>query len=67
MTFGRDSQHEIDELRATIVRSVLVAATMKLLGEGNWYLPSWLSWLPDVNVEDVEPPPGIALRPVAEG
>jgi len=36
---------------ATIVRSVLVPATMKLLGERNWYLPSWLTWLPDVHVE----------------
>jgi RND superfamily putative drug exporter len=41
---------------ATIVRSVLVPATMKLLGERNWYLPSWLSWLPDVHVEGAEPP-----------
>jgi len=36
---------------ATIVRSALVPASMKLLGERNWYLPSWLSWLPDVSVE----------------
>ena len=36
---------------ATIVRCVLVPASMKLLGERNWYLPSWLSWLPDVHVE----------------
>ena len=36
---------------ATIVRSVLVPASMKLLGDRNWYLPSWLSWLPDVHVE----------------
>jgi RND superfamily putative drug exporter len=41
---------------ATIVRSVLVPATMKLLGERNWYLPSWLSWLPEVHVEGAEPP-----------
>jgi putative drug exporter of the RND superfamily len=40
---------------ATIVRSVLVPATMKLLGRWNWYLPSWLGWLPDVHVEGVEP------------
>ena len=33
---------------ATIVRCVLVPASMKLLGERNWYLPSWLNWLPDV-------------------
>jgi putative drug exporter of the RND superfamily len=49
---------------ATIVRSVLVPATMKLLGERNWYLPSWLTWLPDVHVEGAEPP-GTALRPLA--
>jgi putative drug exporter of the RND superfamily len=36
---------------ATIVRSVLVPASMKLLGPWNWYLPSWLEWLPDVHVE----------------
>ena len=36
---------------ATIVRSVLVPASMKLLGDRNWYLPSVLSWLPDVRVE----------------
>ena len=36
---------------ATIVRSILVPASMKLLGEHNWYLPSWLNWLPDVHVE----------------
>ena len=37
---------------ATIVRSVLVPASMKLLGDRNWYLPSVLRWLPDVRVED---------------
>ena len=31
---------------ATIVRGVLLPATMKLLGERNWYLPRWLEWLP---------------------
>ena len=31
---------------ATIVRAVLLPATMKLLGDWNWYLPNWLSWLP---------------------
>ncbi|CAN5571035.1 MMPL family transporter [soil metagenome] len=41
---------------ATIVRSVLVPASMKLLGDRNWYLPSWLQWLPDVKVEGAEPP-----------
>ena len=31
---------------ATIVRGVLLPATMKLLGDLNWYLPNWLGWLP---------------------
>jgi putative drug exporter of the RND superfamily len=36
---------------ATIIRSVLLPAAMKLLGEWNWYLPTWLGWLPDFHVE----------------
>jgi RND superfamily putative drug exporter len=36
---------------ATIVRSVLVPSTMRLLGELNWYLPRWLQWLPKLDVE----------------
>jgi uncharacterized membrane protein YdfJ with MMPL/SSD domain len=31
---------------ATIVRAVLLPASMKLLGRWNWYLPVWLRWLP---------------------
>jgi len=31
---------------ATLVRAVLLPATMKLLGNANWYLPKWLQWLP---------------------
>jgi RND superfamily putative drug exporter len=41
---------------ATIVRSVLVPAAMTLLGERNWYLPSWLEWLPHVEIEGETPP-----------
>ena len=52
---------------ATIVRSVLVPATMKLLGTHNWYLPSWLTWLPNVHVEGAEPTPRAAPRPVPGG
>jgi putative drug exporter of the RND superfamily len=33
------------------VRSVLVPASMKLLGDRNWYLPRWLAWLPNISVE----------------
>jgi putative drug exporter of the RND superfamily len=40
---------------ATIVRSLLVPASMRLLGDWNWYLPRWLRWLPEVHVEGREP------------
>jgi RND superfamily putative drug exporter len=33
---------------ATIIRGVLLPATMKLLGDWNWYLPGWLEWIPKV-------------------
>jgi RND superfamily putative drug exporter len=36
---------------ATIVRAVLLPATMKLLGDWNWYLPTWLEWLPRIGHE----------------
>jgi uncharacterized membrane protein YdfJ with MMPL/SSD domain len=50
---------------ATIVRAVLLPASMKLLGERNWYLPSWLEWLPHLEhggsvVERVDVPPALA-------
>jgi len=61
---------------ATIVRSILLPATMRLLGEWNWWLPRWLNWLPHVTIEgdvdeqtDAETPPpldGAAPRPVAD-
>ena len=38
-------------LDATVVRLVLVPAAMQLLDDRNWYLPSWLRWLPDIHVE----------------
>ena len=41
-------------LDATLVRSVLVPATMEMLGARNWYLPPFLRWLPDLRVEPVE-------------
>jgi len=41
-------------LDATLVRSVLVPASMELLGGRNWYLPSWLNWLPDLRIEAEE-------------
>ena len=44
-------------LDATLVRSVLVPATMDLLGRGNWYLPGVLRWLPDLRVEPTDERP----------
>jgi RND superfamily putative drug exporter len=38
-------------LDATVIRGVLLPASMKLLGDWNWYLPSWLAWLPRTHVE----------------
>jgi RND superfamily putative drug exporter len=37
---------------ATVIRSVLLPASMKLLGPVNWYLPSWLEWLPKIRMEE---------------
>jgi RND superfamily putative drug exporter len=36
---------------ATIVRCILVPASMRLLGNWNWYLPSFLHWLPELRLE----------------
>jgi RND superfamily putative drug exporter len=36
---------------ASIVRMVLVPASMELLGDWNWYLPRWLDWLPDLRID----------------
>jgi uncharacterized membrane protein YdfJ with MMPL/SSD domain len=41
---------------ATIVRAVLLPATMKVLGDWNWYLPRWLEWLPRIAREPIRAP-----------
>lgn len=43
-------------LDATIIRVGLVPASMALLGSANWYLPSWLEWIPKVDVEGSHTP-----------
>jgi putative drug exporter of the RND superfamily len=54
-------------LDATIIRSVVVPASMKLLGRWNWFLPSWLEWLPDVHVEgDEQQRRGTARREIVQ-
>ena len=59
---------------ATVIRTVLLPATMKLLGDWNWYLPSWLEWLPGAPVsEDIADDPampqdrGLVSAPVPAG
>jgi RND superfamily putative drug exporter len=47
-------------LDATVIRGVLLPATMKMLGEWNWYLPRWLGWLPRARFESR------AIGPAAE-
>ena len=42
---------------ATIIRGVLLPASMKVLGDWNWYLPSWLEWLPHVGAGRDDAPP----------
>ena len=37
---------------ATIIRVILLPASMKLLGDRNWYLPSWLNWLPRLGASE---------------
>ncbi len=49
-------------LDATIIRSILVPASMKLLGEYNWYLPKWLDWLPTIEIEGHEAAEAAATR-----
>ena len=38
-------------LDATVVRSVLLPATLAILGHRAWYLPRWLAWLPRLTIE----------------
>jgi RND superfamily putative drug exporter len=52
-------------LDATIVRAVLLPATMKLLGDANWYLPRWLEWLPRVQPEGAPAIPEATPVPVS--
>jgi uncharacterized membrane protein YdfJ with MMPL/SSD domain len=48
-------------LDATLVRLVLVPATMELMGDWNWWLPKWLDRiLPDLDFESSSPPPAAA-------
>ena len=52
-------------LDATVIRGVLLPATMKLLGEWNWYLPSWLQWLPRLDGHETDAAPEITPTPAS--
>jgi len=53
---------------ATIVRMVLVPATMALLGKANWWLPGWLDrLLPDVDLHGIDTPGAAARGVIAHG
>ncbi len=49
-------------LDATLIRAVLLPATMKLLGDWNWYLPRWLRWLPSRKHHERYGRPAVELR-----
>lgn len=46
---------------ATLIRTILVPALMKLMGKGAWWFPRWLAWIPDPKIEGDLPP--IARKP----
>jgi RND superfamily putative drug exporter len=62
-------------LDATIVRSVLLPSTMRLLGEWNWWLPWFLQWMPEVTIEgdidaqaeEAPEAPGVVAPPPLSG
>jgi RND superfamily putative drug exporter len=54
-------------LDATLIRTLLVPAAMQLLGRWNWYLPSWLEWLPHLSLEGVPEPPAAVGTPAGPG
>ncbi len=50
---------------ATVVRAVLLPASMKLLGDWNWYLPTWLEWMPRLEGHEANAKPEIEPMPAS--
>jgi len=46
---------------ATVIRSLLLPATMRLLGDRNWWLPGFLGWLPRIAIETPDEPEGASV------
>ena len=52
---------------ATVVRLILVPATMELLGDWNWWFPAWLDRrVPHLNIEGTTRPAPVELEPIAQ-
>jgi len=47
---------------ATVVRMMLVPSIMEILGDANWWFPSWLSWLPRLDIDGPAPTPDDVSR-----
>jgi uncharacterized membrane protein YdfJ with MMPL/SSD domain len=54
-------------LDATVIRTVLLPASMRLLGDWNWWLPGFLRWLPHVTIEGEEDEPPESASPDVRG
>jgi len=52
-------------LDATLIRSVLLPASMRLLGDWNWWMPRFLSWIPRVTIEGESDEPEVAPEPAS--
>jgi len=51
---------------ATLVRCILVPATMTVLGKANWYLPKWLNWLPNISLGETSGEPTAFVKQPAK-
>ena len=58
-------------LDSTIIRVIMVPASMKLMGNLNWWMPKWLDWIPQIKESEEEPMPAPAraqrVGPVSDG
>jgi RND superfamily putative drug exporter len=54
-------------LDAFLIRFILVPAIMYILGNWNWRMPRWLTWLPRVHIEPEEPAEPPATNPIPGG
>jgi uncharacterized membrane protein YdfJ with MMPL/SSD domain len=48
---------------ATVIRCILLPAVMRLLGDWNWYIPTFLNWLPRITIEAEEAGETAEIKP----